>query len=292
MFGRSATVATVLLPAERSRLEAAGQGCFVAVHGDSLDDAARAIRRGAAEALFLSVHRFGDADLPRVARFVREFPNVPAVALISQADARVPDRVLRLGATGVRAVVDLSASGGWQRLRDLLREPASPAVATILAAVDRDLEDVPPDCRLFFELVIRRAPDTGTVLELARALRAVPSTLMARFYRAGLPSPKAYLQHARLVHAAWLFQSEGFSIADVSHRMEYSSPQSLGRHLRSLLGLTAGEFRRRLPFPLALLRFRQTYITPYRDRLLTFHPLGTMPGDHGQPAASHRSRAG
>lgn len=290
MVRRAATVATVLLPTERTRLEAAGQGCFVALHGDSLDDAARAIR-GGAEALFLSVHRFGEADLPRVARLVREFPNVPAVALISQADARVPDQVLRLGATGVRAVVDLSASGGWQRLRDLLREPASPAVATILAAIDRDLEGVPPDCRLFFELVIRRAPDCGTVLELARLLRAVPSTLMARFYRAGLPSPKAFLQHARLVHAAWLFQSEGYSIADVSHRLEYSSPQSLGRHLRSLLGLTAGEFRRRLPFPLALLRYRQTYITPYRDRLLTFHPLGTCPATTDNPRRG-RSRAG
>ena len=282
---RAATVATVLLPAERTRLEAAGHGCFVALHGESLDDAATAVRRGAAEALFLSVHRCAEADLPRVARFVREFPHIPAVALISKADTRVPDRVLRLGATGVRAVVDVSASGGWQRLRDLLREPASPAVASIMAVIDADLEGVPPDCRLFFELVVRRAPYTGTVLELARALRAVPSTLMARFYRAGLPSPKAYLQHARLVHAAWLFQSEGYSIADVAHRLDYSSPQSLGRHLRALLGLTAGEFRRRLPFKLALQRYRQTYIVPYRDRLIAFHPLGTMPGDHGQTAA-------
>ena len=282
---RAATVATVLLPAERTRLEAAGHGCFVALHGESLDDAATAVRRGAAEALFLSVHRCAEADLPRVARFVREFPHIPAVALISKADTRVPDRVLRLGATGVRAVVDVSASGGWQRLRDLLREPASPAVASIMAVIDADLEGVPPDCRLFFELVVRRAPYTGTVLQLARALRAVPSTLMARFYRAGLPSPKAYLQHARLVHAAWLFQSEGYSIADVAHRLDYSSPQSLGRHLRALLGLTAGEFRRRLPFKLALQRYRQTYIVPYRDRLIAFHPLGTMPGDHGQTAA-------
>ena len=282
---RAATVATLLLPAERPRLEAAGQGCFVALHGETLDDAASAVRRGAAEALFLSVHRCAEADLPRVARFVREFPHIPAVALISKADIAVPERVLRLGATGVRAVVDVSSSGGWQRLRDLLREPASPAVASIMAAIDTDLEGVPPDCRLFFELVIRRAPSTGTVLALSRALRAVPSTLMARFYRAGLPSPKAYLQHARLVHAAFLFQSEGYSIADVAHRLDYSSPQSLGRHLRALLGLTAGEFRRRLPFPLALQRYRQTYIIPYRDRLLAFHPLGTMPGDHGQTAA-------
>jgi AraC-like DNA-binding protein len=87
------------------------------------------------------------------------------------------------------------------------------------------------------------------------------------------------------VHAAWLFRSEGYSIADVAHRLEYSSPQSFSRHLGALLGLTAGQFRRRMPFDVALARYRQTYITPYRDRLLTFHPLGTMPGDHGQTAA-------
>jgi len=269
---RAATVATVLLPGERTRLEAAGQGCFVALHGDSLDEAATAIRHGAA-ALFLSVHRCAEGDLPRVARFVREFPNVPAVALISRADARVPDRVLRLGASGVRTVVDLSASGGWQRLRDLLREPASPAVATIMAAIDGDLHGVPPDCRLFFELVVRRAPDTGTVLELARLLRAVPSTLMARFYRACLPSPKAYLQHARLVHAAWLFQGEGFSIADVAHRLEYSSPQSLSRHLRTLLGITSSELRRRYTFDSALERFIGLLVLPYREVWSRFRPL-------------------
>jgi len=285
MRTRAAKVATVLLPAERHSLEAAGHGDFIALHGESIEAATDAVRRGRADAVFFSVHRCGEADLPRVARFVREFPSVPAIALISKADSLASDRVLRLGASGVRAVVDLSVSGGWQRLRDLLREPASPAVATIMAALDTDLQDVPPDCRLFFELVVRCAPDTVTVLQLGQALRVVPSTLMARFYRAGLPSPKAYLQHARLLHAAWLFRSEGFSIADVTHRLDYSSPQSFGRHLHALLGLTAGEFRRRLPFSSALQRYQQTFVTPYRDRLRAFHPLGTMPGDHGQTAA-------
>jgi AraC-like DNA-binding protein len=285
MRSRATTVATVLLPAERPRLEAAGHGCFAALHGDSIEDATESVRTGAAHALFLSVHRCADADLPRVARFVREFPNVPAIALISRADTLAPGRMLGLGASGVRTIVDITAIGGWERLRGLLREPASPAVASILAGIDPDLDGVPPDCRIFFELVVRRAPDTLTVQALAHILRAVPSSFMSRFFRAGLPSPKAYLTHARLVHASWLFRSEGYSIADVAHRMEYSSPQSFSRHLGALLGLTAGEFRRRMPFEVALARYRQTYLTPYRDRLLTFHPLGTLPGDPGHTAA-------
>lgn len=280
-----ACVATVLLPTERERVEAAGLGCFTALHGDSVDDAVRQARHRPLDAVVLSVHRCDDADLPRVARFVREFPHVPAVALISQRDARVSDRVLRLGATGVSAVVDVSVPAGWQRLRDLVREPSSPVAARVAAELDADLHDAPPDCRLFFELVIRHAASLTTVGLLARELRVVPSSLMSRFQRAGLPSPKTYLAHARLLHAAFLLANRGLSITDVAHRLEYSSPQSFGRHLRALIGITAGEFRRRYPFPVLLARYRAAFVTPFRERLLTFHPLGTAPGDHGHAAA-------
>ncbi len=281
----AATVATVLLPDERARVEAAGQDCFVALHGDSLDDAIRHVRRRAVDAVFLSVHQCDDAAFPRVAQFVREFPQVPAVALISHHDLEAPRRILGLGASGVRAVVDVSVPSGWERLRALLREPSSPLAARVMGALDPDLGGVPPDCRLFFEVVARRAPELRTVRRLSRALRVVPSTLMSRFYRSDLPSPKTYLAHARLLHAAWWCRNAGLSIADVANRLEYSSPQSFGRHLRALLDLTASEFRRRLPFDVALARFRARLITPYRDRLLAFHPLGTMPGDHGQASA-------
>ena len=285
MTSRAAMVATVLEPAERGRVEAAGQGCFTAVHGDSIEEIAQRARRLRVDALFLSVHGCRESDLPRVARFVREFPSVPAVALISRAERGTEELVLRLGASGVRAVVDVTAPGGWQRLRDLLREPTSPIVAAVMAALDPDLVDVPPDCRLFFEILVRRAPELPTAGALATALRVLPSSLMSRFFRYNLPSPRTYLVHARLLHAAFLFGDEGLSIVDVAHRLEYSSPQSFGRHLRALLGITAGEFRRRFPFVVAVARFRRAFLTPYRDRLLAFHPLGTKPGDHGSTVA-------
>lgn len=284
-MGGQACVATVLLPRERERVEAAGHGCFTAVHGETLDDAIHHARRRALDAVVLSVHRCDESDMPRVARFVSEFPHVPAVALISTSDARVSERVLRLGATGVRAVVDVSSPSGWQLLRDLLREPSSPIAARVMAALDGDLAGVPPDCRLFFELLVRRAPALATVGLLADELKVVPSSLMSRFHRAALPSPKTYLAHIRLVHAAWLLANRGLSITDVAHRLEYSSPQSFGRHLRALLGITAGEFRRRYPFDTSLHRFRTAFVVPFRERLLAFHPLGTSPGDHGQSAA-------
>ena len=281
----AATVATVLLPDERARVEAAGQDCFVAVHGESLDDAIRQVRRRQVDAVFLSVHRCDEAAFPRVAQFVREFPQVPAVALITRPDGDAPHRVLGPGASGVRDVVDVSVPAGWSRIRELLREPSSPVAARVMGVIGGDLQGVPPDCRLFFEVVVRRAPELRTVKRLSRTLRVVPSSLMSRFYRENLPSPKTYLAHARLLHAAYLFRNEGLSIADIANRLDYSSPQSFGRHLRALLGFTAGEFRRRLPFEAALGRFRSRLVTPYRDRLLAFHPLGTRSGDHGQGPA-------
>jgi hypothetical protein len=62
-------------------------------------------------------------------------------------------------------------------------------------------------------------------------------------------------------------------VADVSYRLEYSSPQSFGRHLRAMLGLTASEFRRRFPFPLALARFVELMVIPYVSIWRTFHPI-------------------
>ncbi|MDQ2673227.1 MAG: helix-turn-helix domain-containing protein [Chloroflexota bacterium] len=96
---------------------------------------------------------------------------------------------------------------------------------------------------------------------------------MSRFARAGLPSPKNYLSAIRLLHAAYLFESAGLSVADVAYRLEYSSPQSFGRHLRAMLGVTALEYRRRYPFPVALERFIELMVEPYHDVWRDFHPV-------------------
>ena len=137
----AATIATVLEPAERARVEAAGQGCFRVLHGGSLEEAIRHVRRAPVDAVLLSVHRCSEAELPRVAQFVREFPHVPAVALLSRVDESANDRILRLGASGVHEVVDVSVPSGWHRLRALMREPNTPVVARVMAAVDADLHD-------------------------------------------------------------------------------------------------------------------------------------------------------
>jgi AraC-like DNA-binding protein len=267
------TVAAVLLPGERLRVDAAGNGCFAVVHRDSISDAVRVVRERPVDAILVSVHRCQPEQIETVGHLVRDFPSIPTVALLSQHDAGATEMLLRLGASGVRQVVDVTSPAGWSRLRQVVGQPATRAAARIQGPVLAALADAPPDARLFVEAVIRLAPDTPTVRLLAARLHLRPSTLMSRFARAGLPSPKTYLAGVRLLHAAQLFEDPGLSIADVAYRLEYSSPQSFGRHLRSLLGITSSEYRRRFSFSAAVERFVQLMITPYRSAWLSFHPL-------------------
>jgi AraC-like DNA-binding protein len=203
------------------------------------------------------------------------------VALVSSHDASASETLRSLGAMGLRQVVDITGPAGWQRLRQLLAAPVTRAAARIQGPVLGALGDVPGDLRLFFEVLVRLAPDITTVRTLCRSCDVRPSTLMSRFARAGLPSPKSFLASVRLLHAAHLLEAPGRSIADVAYRLEYSSPQSFGRHIRAMLGITSLEFRRRFPFPAALARFLDLMILPYGGVWPVFHPLETGSWDSG-----------
>ena len=271
----SPTVAAVLLPGERSRVDAAGSGCFSVLHRDSIPEALRVVRERPVDAILVSVHRCAPEQVEVLGHLVRDFPGIPTVALLSRHDPGATEMLLRLGATGVRQVVDLTSPTGWTRLRQLVGQPATRAVARIQGPILETLREAPPDARLFIEALVRLAPETPTVRRLADRLFVRPSTLMSRFVRSGLPSPKNYLAAVRLLHAALLFEITGLSVADVAYRLEYSSPQSFGRHLRSMLGITASEFRTRFPFTAALDRFVDRMVRPYLPIWRGFHPLAS-----------------
>jgi transcriptional regulator GlxA family with amidase domain len=163
-------------------------------------------------------------------------------------------------------------------------EPASRGAARILGPLTDALPVLAPDARLFLEILVRLAPRTTAVQPLAERLRIKPSTLMSRFTRAGLPSPKRYLAAVRVLYAAQYLESAGLSIADVAYRLECSSPQSFGRSLRAMLGITPGEFRRRFSFSAALARFLGALVIPYRAAWAGFRPLEGREGGPGRPA--------
>jgi AraC-like DNA-binding protein len=267
-------VAAVLRPEERSRVEAAGTGWFSLVHRDSIPEAIRAVRERPVDAVLLSVHQCSDRALDALPGLVTGFPGIPTVALVSRHDPKGSEALLHLGAGGVRQVVDVTGPEGWQRLRQVLGQPATRDAARIQGPVLLALGAIPPDAQLFFEVLIRLAPDLPTARQLSDRLGVRGTTLMSRFMRADLPSPKSYLAAMRLVHATLLFERPGHTIADVAYRLDYSSPQSFGRHVRALLGITTSELRRRFPFELALERFISLMIEPYLKEWAVFRPLG------------------
>jgi len=267
------TIAAVLTPHERASLDAASVGCFAVLHRNSVPEVVRAVRERAVDAVLLSVHQCAQGRVDEVDQLVKSFPGVPTVALVTRHDAVASETLLRLGATGVRQVVDVTAPAGWSRLRQLVAEPATHGAARILAPVMSALSDIPQDARVFLELLIRLAPEMPAVRSVAMRLEIKPSTLMSRFARAALPSPKTYLAAIRLLYAAQYFEGGGRSIADVAYRLDCSSPQSFGRTIRAMLGITPGEFRRRFPFPTALERFLAQLVWPYQRTWAGFHPL-------------------
>lgn len=266
-------VAAVLGPDERSRVEAAGSGWFSVVHRASIPDAIRTVRERPVDAILVSVHRCREEPLDQLDHLIRGFPGIPTVALVSRHDPRGSEALLHLGASGVRQVIDVTGPDGWHRLRQVLGQPTTRDAARIQGPVLEALGQIPPDARLFLEALIRLAPDLATARELTERLGVRCTTLMSRFARAGLPSPKSYLSAIRLVHATLLFERPGYTVADVAYRLDYSSPQSFGRHVRALLGITSSELRRRFPFETALARFIALMIMPYREVWAGFRPL-------------------
>jgi AraC-like DNA-binding protein len=273
-------VSTFLSPAERSRVDAAGEGSYRAIHRDDVAELVGDIKAKRADAVLVSVARCEGPSQPRISAMVREFPRISTVALVSAVSPDAPRVALSLGSSGITQLVDVREPQGWHELRRmLLASRGSEIQREALTQLAIDLAGSHPECWRFFEALFASPPRLSTVRALSVQLGVLPSTLMSRFFRAGLPAPKRYLAEARLVRAARLFENPGFSIANVANHLDYSSPQSFGRHVRTLLAITAGEFRRRFDGDGMLRHFRETLVLPHLPTLRQLRPLGasTLP---------------
>jgi AraC-like DNA-binding protein len=264
----------MLTPTERVRVDAAGEGSYHALHRDSIAELVQDLKSNRVSAVLVSVARCDQRARAGVAALVREFPRVPTVALLTQLDRTTPHAMLSLGSTGVRQLVDVREADGWRELRSYLMASRGEEIQRqALGQIAMDLSGVSHDCWRFFESLFLSPPRVSTVRALARRLDVLPSTLMSRFFRARLPAPKQYLACARLVRAARLFENPGFSVANVANHLDYSSPQSFGRHVRSIMRLTAVQFRERYDGEGMIQHFRQTLVLPYLEQLRDLRPL-------------------
>lgn len=267
-------VATVLTPFERLSVDAAGVGAYRALHRDSFDEVVQDVRSRRASAVLVSVTRY-DAHLgASVAAMVREFPQIPTVALLSHLDRATPQAMIALGSTGLSRLVDVREPAGWTQLREYLYGAQKHDVRRmVMSQLAMDLSGAAPDLFRFFEALIDASAHGDTVATLADQLQVVPSTLVSRFFRARVPAPKQYLTFARFIRAARLFENPGLSVTTIANVLEYSSPQSFGRHLKLHMHLTATEFRARFDGEAMFEHFRRKLVLPYAGALRLLRPL-------------------
>lgn len=271
-------VTTFLTPLERQRVDAAGQGCYVAIHRESMDELFTDLQSGSVTAVLVSVSRYQTHHAQQVARLVKEFPRIPAVALLAATESRTTQALLALGQQGVRALVDVREPQGWRDLRQFVSSDRGDLIERdAIASIREDLVGATTDCLRFFDSLFLLPPTVSTVQQFARKNGVVPSTFMSRFFREKLPAPKRYIAMARLVRAARLFENPGLSITHVANHLEYSSAQSFSRHMHLLMHCTPMQFRRQYTGHAMLNAFREQLILPFRDTLLQFEPFATMP---------------
>jgi AraC-like DNA-binding protein len=181
----------------------------------------------------------------------------------------------------MRIVIDARESGGWHLLRETVAtaDRSGFSVDSAVADLRQKLLAAGDDCLELLELFLTAKPALHSVRKLSVHVDIHPGTLMSRFQRAGLPPIKRYLDLGNLVRAAQRLEDTHRSIADVAVSLDYSSPQSFGRHVNLVLGITASAFRTTYDCEGMYRRFCDEVITPYHTPLCRFRPLRAVGDD-------------
>ena len=277
--GEAPLVTTLVPPVERAHVDAAGMGIYRTVHRSSLPEVIDDLKARRAAAVFISLGAWHPTARPALTRLVRDFPGIPAFAFMARPDPRAPQLAMQLGQCGVRAVLEASQTHGWSELRRALAERARTDIRR--RAADRMRRELPvlhPDARTFFERIFLEGAALTNTRALARTFDVNTSSLMSRFFRLQLPSAKHYLAMARLTIAADHLNEPTSTITGTAHALNYSSPQSFGRHTRRLLGLSAAAFREQYDGDGMLALFLERLVSPHRTALLRLSPTGAHQG--------------
>ena len=267
-------VSTWLIPSERDSVDAAGFGTYTALHRETMQDVAADLHSNRASAAIISAGRVADQNAPLVSSIVHGFAGIPVLGLVLHADGdALIEGARALGELGVTEVVDGRRCSGWNRLRASLDAEVilDPARRAAMIAIEAELGDATIGCKRF--LLETFASTTAKVNDLASRLNVVPSTLMSRFQRARLPSPKQYLRYARLVRAAFLGEARGRSCSEIAHQVNASSPQSFGRSVRLLMRMSVVQFRYSFNGDAMVRIYLRDMITPHREILRSFDPI-------------------
>ena len=268
-------VTTILTPSERNAVDAAGEGLYRTMHRSSLDEIRRDLREQSATAVLVSLACCSPRDAIRMAAILREHPRVPMMGLVTQTTRVHPQSLLSLGRSGMRIVIDARESSGWHLLREAVAtaEHRGFTIDSAIADLRLRLASAGDDCLELLELCFTSLPVLHSVRDVSAHVKLHPGTLMSRFLRAGLPPLKRYIDLANLVRAAYRLEDPKRSIADIAVTLEYSSPQSFGRHVQRVLGMSATAFRNAYDCEGMYRKYCDDLVNPYLDLLSTFRPL-------------------
>ena len=296
-FAGRARVGTWLAPRERGRVDVAAGALADFTHRDTVHALRGDLITGRVDAAIVSASTLRRADVPALAAIVRDFPGTPVIGFVCDADeSQALAGTLACGHAGVRHVVDARTAGGWSELRtacDAHRLPDTFVQRAVRDLTHNATAEGEAYCTAGWTqfLATAFAPRVSSAKQVAASLGVCCSTLTSRFYRAGLPSPKRSIAGARLVWTARLAETPGLPLRAIAHRLDASSPQSFGRTVRTMIGVSAGTFRRQFTGESMLARYATDLIEPYRDVLRTFDPL-TMSQAEREQASRKRPVAG
>jgi AraC-like DNA-binding protein len=262
-----------IIPARfRSQCDAVASSQYRTVHVENATQALAALRISSPRVLLLAPSILVRDSPSAVRSLVDRSSGALTVAVVG--DGPPAHRALmELGAAGVRRCLDVSERDAWPKLREMISHAEGRTAAATLRRLMDEIVEMKPDLRHFFETLVYIAPRTPTVRGLAPAIGVRETTLVSRFVRAGLPTPKQYLVATRLLYVAAMFDEGGMTVGTVAYRLRYASPQSLGRHMRLELGITPSEFRSRHPFNAWLDRYISTLVGPFVSILRSFDPV-------------------
>lgn len=278
VFGSAGDVLTIVDSSMRSRLDAALGETARTVHLDSVSAAISAVSTRPVRAVLVGPAAVTPDMSSSVLRLAGACAGSMLVAVISGWTPELPEKLLAFGRYGIRDAIDLTRREGLDRLRVLLTRPEWDLSKRIAKTILPSLELATEEMRLFVSHLIRVAPSLSSIKTLAVELQIRQNTMSSRFFRARLPSPKEYLATTRLLYASAVLETPRVSMAQVALRLNYSSPQSFGRHVRAQLGVSVGEFRERYSFDVMATHFANRLVFRHRDTLRWFEPLGrTVP---------------
>lgn len=236
-------VVTLTEPALRSKIDLVANSAFLSIHTQSIQEAYREAKTLCIGTLLISPNVLSRTELPAIRQLLQACPGISTVAIVAERSSHTDDTLLMFGACGIRNLINVSEREGMRALRNVAASLGEGVARAVLTRLQPILSQAPPKTERFFVQLLRLAPTTATTKALSRSIGVNPQTMSSRFFRVGLPSPRTYLTMFRLLYVAAFLEDASISVASVSRCLQYSSPQSLSRQVRLVLGMTPAELR-------------------------------------------------